>query len=232
MDRDADRHGEQDWGGNWRGEAKRRGRRRAARNKKPHATKRCSERITAGILAYLHLSANFFVFWPPQHLTWRRSLCASQGCSSEAVYRTGQLISFWRGPLVARPFSGLIPISLPLLTLVCPSRHNDLCHSRLRRIVTWLHFETQVVLLWLSNRLGKWSWLWGKKGTGCPCKEIQTSQSLDSKYRWFCFWSKLVMFHCRSVYGLFPQSSLCWFSVPYVSLACGAFRSLKWALRL
>lgn len=176
MDRDADRHGEQDWGGNWRGEAKRRGRRRAAGNKKPHATKRCGERITAGTLAYLHLSANFFVFWPPRHLMGCRSLCASQGCSGGAVYQTGQLISFWRGPIVARPLSGLIPISLPLRTLVCPSRHNDLCHSRLRRTVTWLHFETQVVFLWLSNRLGKWSWLWGKKGTGCPCKEIQTSR--------------------------------------------------------
>lgn len=147
--------------------------------------------------ANLHFLANFFFrclfgFLPTHPPTCGCSRWALQGSGSKAVYRTFQLISFRRESLLPRadpPLSVLIVISLLLLTLVCPSHHNDLCHSGLRSAVTWLHFETQSVLLWLFKCLGKRSWLWGRKksGMGCPFSGDSTFHCLDSKFYRF-FW--------------------------------------------
>lgn len=117
-----------------------------------------------------HISISFFFFfWPPHHLMCCCSPWATRGPAAKLFTRLTSSFPFegnrlwpssahawYRFPSCCSPLSVSAALS--------PSRHNDLCHSRLWCRVTRLHFESQLVLLGLSDLWRNWSWLGGRKG--------------------------------------------------------------------
>lgn len=110
--RGADRHGEEEQGRNKKGEP-----RGLLSDKTVHATERRGERNGGGVLTHLHL---LYIYYFYLLTTW--CVAAAPGLHGDQWWSClldspAHFLS--REPLVARPRSCLIPISLLLLTLVC-----------------------------------------------------------------------------------------------------------------